>query len=675
MKVIDPAAPDAEQQAQAEVDEEAEARRVAAAKKDVESWHKRVHHGREHMRHERDRWARDRRLAASGAADPDEQRWEVEANLIGPIMEVILAFVYAKDPDIAARPAESAGRANVKMIGKACETLQIVVSRQLRDARLKTAAKRWVRSAMTVGIGWIFAGMQTRKENDPVVEKEINDLTQNLRQLQSAEYIAESGCADPDRARADAEAQIVALQSRMERQVANGVTLDVMKPEDVIVDPECTEVEDYLAANWIAIDTYKSLYDAASLVIGWGDEAEVEKLLKTANRYMQKPRKGDASDPGTEPTAGAYEPMTGTDAEAESMDGFIRFTQIYSRRDGTVRTMIDGITDRWARPQYSPKTWAQFYPLFGLSFHPIDGLRYAKSDVSALASLQEEYSRTRSNQALHRRRSIPGMVFDSSMVEPESVDALQKATQQEYVAIKLTKENIPVRDVFHHKPYNPIDPSLYDTSSTKQDMEQISGAGEALQSVTTVEKTATEAEIQNTGFNARTSARRDNVEDALSDLANWCAQVSLQTLDPADAIRYAGPEAVWTKLTPDEAQTLFDIVILAGSTGKPKAKSDRDAWGTLLPLIQGMIGQIGAARQAGQEWAAEPLIALLRETMKRLDDPASIDDFLPVPPPPPPMIDPMTGMPVIDPNTGQPVPATPPAPMAPAAPAAAGQPV
>ncbi len=71
----------------------------------------------------------------------------------------------------------------------------------------------------------------------------------------------------------------------------------------------------------------------------------------------------------------------------------------------------------------------------------------------------------------------------------------------------------------------------------------------------------------------------------------------------------------------------------------------------ILPLVKETVGQIGAARQAGQEWAAKPLIAILEETFRRMDDPADVEKFLPVPPPPMPM--------AVDPLTGQPIPVPP----------------
>mgnify|MGYP006352812579 FL=1 len=106
----------------------------ARARKDVQDWQKRVDHGRKHMDKDRARWARDRKLAAG---DPEGKDWEVDANLIGAYLEVLLSFLYAKDPDIMARVAASAGRAQIANYRMIAETLQIVVSRLLKDANLK----------------------------------------------------------------------------------------------------------------------------------------------------------------------------------------------------------------------------------------------------------------------------------------------------------------------------------------------------------------------------------------------------------------------------------------------------------------------------------------------------------------------------------------------------------
>ncbi len=93
---------------------ESESRRMEAAKKErerlagIERWHERVEFGREHDKKYRDRWADDRRMARG------ETAWLVDTNLIGAIMEVLGAFLYAKNPDVMIKPSKSVNRERLK---------------------------------------------------------------------------------------------------------------------------------------------------------------------------------------------------------------------------------------------------------------------------------------------------------------------------------------------------------------------------------------------------------------------------------------------------------------------------------------------------------------------------------------------------------------------------------
>lgn len=613
--------------------EESEARAQEAAQKKaqtkalVQKWADKVKRTRRHDNHARIQWADDRRVAR-GDPKPGEQNWLVHTNLIAAILEVLAAFLYAKNPDISTRPSESANRKLNNEYRAVAETLEIIVSRMLHDAGLKRTAKRWVRAAMTVGVSWIKAAMQTGTSRDPLIEKKINDLKQNQARLQALQSKLEDGEQDDnDETLAEIDSQIIALEGQLERQVAQGVVLDLMAPEDVVVSQECGEVENYLNSPWIAFDMYKCK-DEAIEITGWSAEE-----LKSANLYMQRPRKGE-DDEGSSSLTTQWVDMDNEDGEGnENPEGFYRFTEIWSKTDGVVYTYINGINKRWAREPYAPRTGARFYPNFLLAFHPIDGDRWPQSDVYQLKHLQDEYNRTRSNYALHRMRAIPGMMFDESTIDKKSMEKLAASETQEYTGIKTNKPGTPIQNSIMPKAYNQVDMGLYNTEMIVVEMEKVSGAQDAMQGGVQVEKTATEAQILESGRGARTGARLDTLEDALTEMAEYITQLSILTMDQADAMRYAGPDAVWVDMTTEEALTLFNITIKAGSTGKPKALSDREAWGTLMPLIEGMIDRVGHARMQGQEWAAKPWIELLTESSKRLDDPLEIEKFLPEVPP------------------------------------------
>ena len=593
----------------------------------ITRWSERLSRSRRHDKDARDRWADDRRVARGDTG------WLVDTNLIGSIMEVLAAFLYARNPDLEAKPSASVGRKRIPEYKKVASTLEIMVSRMLKDASLKRKAKKWVRGSMTVGISWMRVAMQTRQETvtlDPIVQNQINDLRQNRDRLEALERMQDQEEEkDSDVTLSEIDSQIIALEAKKEITVAEGAVIDIFAPEDVIVASECGDIENYINAPYIAFDMYKSI-DEAYEITKWESEEDLA-LLKTANRFAQRPRRGENDDTAAK---GGSKEWTITDDEAEFENGFLRFTEIWSKTDGVIYTLIDGIHKKWGREPYAPVTGKRWYPLFDLPAHIIDGERWPQSDVYQLKRLQDEYGRTRSNFAEHRRRAVPGMIFDLGAVQEESIKKLNESEIQEYVGVEMVTAGADIRTAVTPKAYAAIDPALYDTRVITQEMEKISGAQDALQSSVQVEKTATEAKIQEAGFGARSGARRDTMEDSLTEMSEYMAQLCLQLCDQADAIAYAGPEAVWVEMTTDEALMFFDITVKAGSTGKPSVNNDREIWGTLMPLIERMIDRIGQARLVGAEWAAKPWIALLNETMQRLDDSADLGEFLPEPPPP-----------------------------------------
>lgn len=604
---------------------EREAKRLKAAKlRHIEQWHGKIRRTRKHDKLARERWADDRKVARG------ESEWKVSANLIGAIMEVLAAFLYAKNPDISAKPSPSADRANLGQYNAVAETLEIVVSRLLRDAGLKRIAKRWVRQAMTVGIGWIKVAMQTRMERDPIIEERINDLRENVAALQALQAEIDSGeKGEEDASLSILDAKRKALEAQLERQIAEGIVLDLMAPEDVLVAPECGEVEGYLSSPWIAFDLYKSREETIA-IMGLQSEEDMQ-CLSECNVYTQKPRHGETDEGGNGNWVLQTDDPDGEE-KVEDQGAFFRFTEIWSKTDGVVYTILDGLNKRWARDPYAPRTGARFYPCFQLAFHYIDGERWPQSDVGQLKSLQDEYHQIRSNFHEHRRRSIPGVLFDATQIEEGSITKVVDGQVQEWVGIKPLTAGIDLRQAMWPKTYSPVDPYLYNTDPITQEMEKISGAQDAVQGGLPVEKTATEAQIMEAGRAGRTSARMDNLEEALTEMAQYVAQLAILTMDVEQIRRYAGPKALWPDFTVEEAFNLFFIEIKAGSTGKPKASSDREAWATIMPMIERLIDRVGHARMQGQEWAASPWIALLNETARRLDDFADMEKFLPVPP-------------------------------------------
>jgi hypothetical protein len=192
--------------------------------------------------------------------------------------------------------------------------------------------------------------------------------------------------------------------------------------------------------------------------------------------------------------------------------------------------------------------------------------------------------------------------------------------------------------MFAAKPVAAIDMRLYDPTLILNDMERISGVQEALSAAINSPgnpKTATEANIQQSGTQARTTSDRDNLEAMLTELAEYTAQQALQCLEVRDVQRLAGPKAFWPEnMDIEDLFTLVEITIEAGSTGKPRQATDMQAWGTILPLIQKSLQEIEQAFATGNTPMANALIELVKETMLRLGDESDVERFIPRQPPP-----------------------------------------
>ena len=207
---------------------------------------------------------------------------------------------------------------------------------------------------------------------------------------------------------------------------------------------------------------------------------------------------------------------------------------------------------------------------------------------------------------------------------------------------------------------------LYDPTLILNDMERISGVQEALSAAISGPgnpKTATEANIQQSGTQARTTANRDNLESMLTDLAQYTAQQALQCLTIRDVQRMAGAKAFWPfGMDIEDLFTMVEVTIEAGSTGKPRQSTDMQAWSTILPLIQKSLGTIEQAFATGNTPLANAEIELVKETMLRLGDESDVERFIPRQPPPgspgaggpPPPVQPQVSVTIkgaIDPQT------------------------
>ena len=153
----------------------------------VEKRLKKYHQAREFDANFRKQVAIDRRYSA-GTSDLS---WAVTTNLIGTIIEVLVALVYARNPDVSVRKSAQVDNSNTRIPMEIfAKTSEIVISKLWLKAALKKAAKKVVRSALSNGEGWIKATMRSDKKPQPQIERAINDAQETMERLQAQQKLA-----------------------------------------------------------------------------------------------------------------------------------------------------------------------------------------------------------------------------------------------------------------------------------------------------------------------------------------------------------------------------------------------------------------------------------------------------------------------------------------------------
>lgn len=587
----------------------------------------------------RQQYAVDRRYAA-GTADI---AWAVSANLIGSFIDILHSTLYARDPDVSVRKAAQVNESGTVDTETFAKTIELVVSRLWKDARLKKIARKMVRSVLSVGVGWMKVNLLTEKVPQPETEKALNDAKTTLERISGLKAtLADPGenLSDDERSnkKLELERQIETLQDKIETSVRKFLAIDFVPAQQmqISLDVQCTE--DHLDADWNA----HYIFVPTKSLKGKFPTLTVDDLKSAKKYYQKKPRIGTRTETNINSPIGE---TSAEDADTYTTSGggdqkasFAKVIELWDRRDMHIKTMIEGVKT-WAKAPYNPPYGSsRFYSFFRLSFYEVDDTRHPQSLSFRLAKLMDEYSCSRSNQRLTRERSIPGVMFNAAQVADTEATKLSSSKQQELIGIKLTMPDQPLANAFAAKPIGAYDPRLYDTAPILSDMDRISGVQQAMQqaAASAQPKTATEASIEQAGAASRTGTDRDLLETMMTDLAQYTTECALQSLSIPDVQKIAGPAAFWpANMSIDDITSLVEITIEAGTTGKPRSAADLNAWIQALPMIKEMIPHIQQALARGDKALYDALCAVLRETLTRLGDTVDIDRFIPKAPPPP----------------------------------------
>lgn len=627
----------------------------------VGTWFARVKAGEKHWKRLHERMRHNRKLVRGidEAVDPKDPKYNQQrANLIGSTLTVVLSKVYAKNPEMSAEPTNKA-----RDLRLFADTVSTVTQTMLEDAKLKKKAKAWVRAAMTCSFGILKVQYQrvTQGETDPIIRQRIADSQDNIQRLETLikEAEDEKGRTDADAKKRELEEALKGLQAKSEVVAAEGLVMDRVSSDRLIIDPAIEDFWEYETAAWMAEKIPMRKSEA---------KGKLPNLdLSTATVYKVD---GNERDPVA--SRGIFSGAQGPAGD----DAMVMVIEIWSRADNRIYTLVEGCNKQFAVEPYTPKiTGERWWPYFILPFQSVDGEFAAQSLVDLLERLQEEHNETRDKFAEVRRNIRPHLIASGDlkekhlrvMVHPELGEIIVVDTGGAPIA-SMVQEGVQIK----------VDPAVYDTSPIRNDWEMVSGLQDAARSVVVQPKTATEAAISDQSLAARVAEFRDQIEDGLTEIAQYASELCLLAMTPAQVETIMGtpnettgeemaepmlpgaemaepPEPLprtyaWPgdgSMPPASPETVFNLVqinIRAGSTAAPNRLQAQENWNKALQLLMPMIDKIRAVEASGGD--ASPERELVMETAARFDETIDVERFLPKKPLPQLPMSGMGGMPM-----------------------------
>jgi len=596
-----------------------------------QKWTARITHARAHWNtfHKRVRHNRNTVAGFNWNADPaGKDFYSLRANLIHGTISAVLPNVYARNPEISTTPTHSG--ADIKLF---CKTLEKVTNRALEHAQLKNRAKSTVRAALTCSFGILKVMYQRDPGLDGYIQGRINDAQENLLAIEELVRDLQGKAANADQSHHDAkrgelEELIKSLQEQSEVQSAEGLVIDRVLTENLLIDPSICEFWDYIDADWIC-----------QIIPMKRGQAEALYKKNLANAKIYQPSQGETSHRKARRLASMH---LDTKSAPVVDDQQIAVLEIWDRTTQRVYTMVEGATE-WLREPYSPpKVGERWYPFFLLPYQVVDGQFVGPSLVDLTERLQEEHNEARDRFNQHRDLCIPGWVASADINEK----TIKKHADSRFGEITIVDtEGKPLNQVIIPRGHPKIDPIVYDTSAVRYDWEQVTGLQDAARSTVVRPKTATEANILQRALSGRVFEFKDQIEDWLQEIAQYSAQVLLQELTKEQVERYMGAPITRTtlvdgKLTTTQEKTydwphltkgrIFDMVdlrIRAGTTGAQDSVEEKEGWLKVLPMITNLSIQIQNLQARGMDY--EHIRNLLQETLLRYDDRIDFNLFIP----------------------------------------------
>lgn len=392
---------------------------------------------------------------------------------------------------------------------------------------LKPKAKKAVLFALLTNIAWAEAGY-TQKEQSS--EQALEDLKKASDKLVNAKTPSEIE---------EYEAQLIAIEERIEIAAPSGPFIRIRSGSQVIVDPNCTDI--YLSdANWVAIrDQLPTEYIKAVFAKENEDKEEYKSIYEPTHIL---PCSDD--DRNSENNTSIFEsnkPYTTYGYKDEDSFNKAKMTEVYYVWNKMARRLELYHAKNWTWPIWvwdDPYKLLNFYPLYPLAFHDNPLGIFAKGEVSYYLDQQDEINTINSEMNLARHWARRNVFYNTnSGLTQEVVEKVLQGPTATATPLNLP-DGVKIEDVIKTiTPPSTNFTSLFDKKGLYESIDRITAANEVARGGQFKTNTTNQAiEYYSSMGNQRMDMRLDAIEDFVAGIGWMVAQLCLRFM-PAETVK------------------------------------------------------------------------------------------------------------------------------------------
>lgn len=493
----------------------------------------------------------------------------------GDPQKVVMAQQVLQDPRMQGTQAQMAaveliqdvqqGTMRRKQLDTIAKTLEIAYEYEIGEQLppFKTGMKQAVRRTVTTGVSYLKLGYHRLYEYSPADVDRISDISEQMAHL---ERLAEESSKDTfDDASAQAEElrqMLESVKNNAEMSVREGLDFDYPDATSIIPDSRCKQLKGFWGARWV---TQEFLLDPE-------DIKEVYKV-----------------DIGSQFTP--YDKDKAGTAESGSKKGRACVWEIYDKSTGLVYVVCDGYKDFLKEPEPPQVKLERFWPFFVLTFNDVEDEEdiFPPSDVELIRDMQIEHNLARQRLREHRDANRPKHVTARGAFSEEDKSKITGSGAHTVAELDGLAPGEKIADKLQPMPHNSIDPNLYETNSSFEDMLKTVGTQEANMGGTSG-ATATESSIAESSRLSSVGSNVDDLDDFLTELAQCSSHVMLTEMDEETIKEIAGPGAAWPVWSASEVARDLWLEVKAGSSGRPNKAAEIQNFERMAPFLMQIPG-------------------------------------------------------------------------------------